>query len=166
MTVVGLGAWCDYVTEDEFRQKFRSPTPPPEVNEHRDGYAPLWRLSGPAVEEEIQHFRRGLSFRVHEFAVLADGRRLTLSDDRGYSTSAHVAGGSAALDPWAFTTRESVEADVLTTVRPDEDGTDEEHPWEWLAQRLHDLGVDVSPAQLRTLPYDVELSDRLRARLP
>lgn len=166
MTVVGLGAWCDYVTEDEYRQGFDSPTPAPETSDHRGGYATRSRLPGPMVEEALQHFRLGLSFRVHEFAVLADGRRLTLRDDLGFSTRARVAGGSDPLDQWAFMTPESVEADVRTTVLPDEDGTGEEHPWEWLAQLLHDLGVDVSPEHLRTLPYDVELSDRLHARLP
>ena len=66
MTVVGLGAWCDVVTEDEYRER-------------------LVREGWPAgeVENLLEAFRQGLSFGVHEFADLAGGRRLTLRDDRG-----------------------------------------------------------------------------------
>jgi hypothetical protein len=117
--VVGLGAWCEYVSED----------------------------------------RRGASFRVQEFAVLADGPRLTLSNDRGFSSS------TSHGDHWASLTLEHLEADVPTTVVPDEDDTGEEHPWAWLADRLRTHGVDVSPEELKQLPYEVVFSERLRDRL-
>ena len=70
-TVVGLGAWCDFVTPDEYRQRLV-----------RDGWrATVERQSGarahPApfapgsteeVEELVEDFKQGLSFVVHEFA--------------------------------------------------------------------------------------------------
>ena len=111
----------------------------------------------------------GLSFRVHEFAVLADGRRITLSHDldgpSGFSSSTHGVGQPDPLDPWAFVTLEGLEASVRTTVLPDEDDTQDEHPWEWLGQRLQANGIDASPEQLEELPYDVVFSERLRARV-
>ena len=71
MTVVGLGAWCDYVTEDEYRQE-------------------LVGNGWPAreIENLIEDFNQGVSFVVHEFADLSDGRRLTLHEERGFSTFA------------------------------------------------------------------------------
>jgi hypothetical protein len=68
VTVVGLGAWCDFVTEDEYRRRLV-----------RDGW--------PAgeVENFVKDFKHGVSFVVHEFADLADGRRLTLHEERGFT---------------------------------------------------------------------------------
>lgn len=119
MTVVRLGAWCDYSAE-------------------QDG--------------------RSAAFDVHEFAVLADGRRLTLHSERGFSLS-------AGDDPWHYITLESLERDVRTTVLPDDEDTDNEHPWEWLAELVHAHGIEVSPDELRRVPYDVVFSERVRSRL-
>jgi hypothetical protein len=153
MKVVGLGAWCDYVTEDEYRERRAGAGPPSEDGEQ----VPAPGLA-PVVEEEIQHFRRGASFDVHEFAVLANGRRLTLHSERGF-------GVSGPIDIWTHLTAASLEADVRTTVLPDDDDTGDDHPWEWLAGLLRAHGVEVSPEQLRTVPYTVEFSRRLSQRL-
>jgi len=110
------------------------------------------------VPDELSTASPGsVSFDVHEFAVLADGRRLVLHRERGFSLS-------GPSDPWAFLTAASIEADVRTTVLPDEDGPDE-HPYAWLAGLLHAHGVTASAQQLRAVPYVVELSDRVRQRL-
>ena len=98
-----------------------------------------------------------VSFDVQEFAELTDGRRLVLHRERGFSLSGGV-------DPWAFLTAASLEADVRTTVLPDEDGPDE-HPYAWLSGLLREHGVEASAEQLRTVPYVVELSERVRQRL-
>ena len=137
MTVVRLVAWCDYVTEDEYRHELSCSS-----------------LPAVAVDDALKHFRRGASFRVQEFAVLADGRRLPLGDERGFS------GGT-----WPFATLENLEADVRTTVLPDDDETDDEHPWTWLAERLHTHGVVAGAEQLKPLPYDVVFSRRVLARV-
>ncbi len=50
----------------------------------------------------------GWTSNVHEFAVLDDGRRLTLHQNRGFSTSA------------THLTAEHVDSSVLTTVLPDD----------------------------------------------
>lgn len=147
MTVVGLGAWCDFVTEDELRQRLAD-----------DG------CSADEVEQDAENFKRGASFRVHEFADMADGRRLTLHEERGFSMVVKVTGQSAPGEPWQSLTLEALERDVRTTVLPDDD-TPDEHPWEWLAGLLRTHGVEASPDELRFLPYDVVFSQRLRARV-
>jgi hypothetical protein len=61
-------------------------------------------------------------------------------------------------------TLEVLEAEVRTTVLPDDDEPEDEHPWAWLAEQLHRHGVDTTADQLERLPYDVEFSRRLLAR--
>ena len=60
---------------------------------------------------------------------------------------------------------ENLERDVRTTVLPDDDDTQDEHPWEWLAELLRLHGVEVTAEELRLVPYDVEFSQRVRARV-
>lgn len=159
MTVVGLVAWCDYVTEDEYRRRLERDSAPLPVSAGRDGEpSPGWApINAEAIPEAIESFPRGLSFQVQEFALLSDGRRITLHDERGYSTS-------GPEDPWRFQTSESIEADVRTTVLPDDDDG-EEHPWEWLVELLQAQGVDASVEELKQVPYRVELSQRLHDKL-
>ena len=94
---------------------------------------------------------------MQEFADLDDGRRITLHDERGYSTS-------SPGDPKQFQTSESIEADVRTTVLPDDDDG-EEHPWEWLVELLQAQGVDASVEELKQVTYHVEFSQRLHDKL-
>jgi hypothetical protein len=54
---------------------------------------------------------------------------------------------------------------VRTTVLPDDDDTQDEHPWEWLAELLHVHDVEATAEELRLLPYHVVFSERLRARV-
>ena len=105
-----------------------------------------------------------ISFVVHEFAVLSDGRRVTLHTDRGFSGSVRTTDGQV-LDPWTGLTRESIEHDVRNVVLPDEDDTGDEHPYEWLRELLLHHGVDAPVEHLRSAPYTVELSDRLERLL-
>jgi hypothetical protein len=164
--VVGLGAWCDFVTEDEYRHHLQEQASlPDEVDEAADRSQleprpAVWRPNPDEIEAEIRHFRRGISFRVVEFATLADGRRLTPDEDRGFGMS-----GPPLADLLADLTLEGLEADVRSTVLPDNDDTQDEHDWEWLAECLRNSGVQVSPHDLQGLPYDVAFSERLRARM-
>ncbi len=144
MTVVRLGAWCDVKTEDEYR---------------RDLVA--LRMPADEIEQALEHFKHGASFDVQEFAVLADGSRLTLHSERGFNVSANT---GSTVDLWSHLTAEILERDVLTAVLPDDDSADE-HPWEWLAGLLSGHGVDASPDELTLVPYDVVFSPRLQALL-
>jgi hypothetical protein len=149
MAVVGLGAWCDFVTEDEYRRRLV-----------RDG----WPID--EIENLIEDFNQGVSFAVHEFADLADGQRITLHTERGFTMSTGASRGSRPRDNWRSVTLERLQRDVLTTVLPDDaEESQEEHPWEWLAELLRVHGVEATPDELRRLPYQVVFSDRLRARL-
>ncbi len=151
MTVVRLGAWCDFVTEDEYRQRLV-----------KEG------LPADEIENLVEDSKQGVTFNVHEFAELADGRRLTLHEERGF-TSFTVASSSTGRPPpgdqWHYLTLENLERDVRTTVLPDDDDTQDEHPWEWLSELLQVHGVEATAQELRLLPYDVVFSERLRARL-
>ena len=128
MTVVALQAWCDYVTENEYRDELAGSS-----------------LPAHAVDHALETFRRAVSFRVQEFAVLADGRRLALVAERRFSVVVHATGRSEPVDPWPFLTLERLAADVRTTVLADDGDSTQEHPWEWLAARVRDHGVDASP---------------------
>ena len=162
VAVVGLGAWCDFVTPDEYRQRLvrRMARDVERQSGARDHPAPFAPRSTEEVEKLVEDFKQGLSFDVHEFADLADGRRLTLRDDLGFTS-----GGPAPSAQWHHLKLEQLERDVLTTVLPDEDDTREQHPWEVLALLLRLQGVEVTGEELRLLPYDVVLSERLRARV-
>lgn len=95
-----------------------------------------------------------MNIDVQEFAVLDDGRRLTLHHDRGFSTSA------------THMTADHAERSVLTTVLPDDaEVTGEDHPWEWLASLIRNHGIAVTPERLKTVPYVVEFGPRLSALL-
>lgn len=155
MTVVGLGAWCDIVTEDEYRRATAYPVGVPV--EAGDEYA---GVLGPAdYLGTPKESGTTLRFSVREFAILADGRGLTLHDERGFGLS------SGAENPWRSVTPESLKRDVRTTVLPDEDDPEDEHPYDWLADLLRAHEVEASPQHLRTVPYAVEFSRRLQGLL-
>ena len=50
---------------------------------------------------------------------------------------------------------------MRTTVLPDDDDTQDEHPWERLSELLQVHGVEATAQELRLLPYDVVFSERL-----
>ncbi len=114
--------------------------------------------------EEDHSSPGGASFRVSEFAVLADGRRLTLHNERGFTSWLRTSGQRQLMDPWMHLSRESVEADVRSVVLPDDDFPEDEHPYEWLRELLLPHGIEMAVEQLRSLPYTVEFSDRLERR--
>jgi len=96
----------------------------------------------------------------HE-AVLTSGRRLLLLDDRGWASN----------QPWAAASAGDIEATARTVVGPDEpapgrsrEEQDAGH-WGHLARTLQGYGVAVDARELRRLPHDVVLSDRLLARI-
>jgi hypothetical protein len=94
--------------------------------------------------------------RRAKYALLSDGREVTLLDDRGWTTSAPL--GEISLTHFV--------RNVYTVVLPDDaEETGEEHEWQRFEQRLREAGVAVTPDELRALPYRVILGDRLRSRL-
>jgi hypothetical protein len=117
----------------------------------------------------------------HE-AVLLDGRRVLLLDDRGWSSSLRTAfhAGDASdrdarreqqPDIWAMTSVEDIEQEARMVVGSDEpsDGFSQEDAeqghWAYLSDVLRQHGVVVDALELRRLPHDVVLSERLLARV-
>jgi hypothetical protein len=116
---------------------------------------------------------------LHE-AVLEDGRRVLLLDDRGWTSSALRAswgevpdGDSSREQPdiWAVTSVEDIEETARVVVGPDEppDGHSQEEMhashWAYVADVLRQSGVVVDAEDLKRLPHDVVLSERLLARI-
>ena len=106
-----------------------------------------------------------MSVSARHEAQLADGRRVLLLDDRGWSSSGNVP------DIWAATTVEDIEETARSVVGPDEPfaGRSQEHMeaehWAYLAGVLRERGVVVDAVRPRGLPHDVVLSEPLLARL-
>ncbi|UTT66245.1 hypothetical protein NMQ01_00565 [Janibacter sp. CX7] len=107
---------------------------------------------------------RSMSVSALHLAVLDDGTRRILLDDRGWS-----AGGPDGL--WERMTVEEIAETAVTVVGPDEPDEDltpddmAQAHWEYLAEHLRTQGVAARAAELSRLQHDVDLSQRLRARL-
>lgn len=117
-----------------------------------------------------------MSFSAHHEAVLEDGRHLLLLDDRGWSSSlVRTTGDSDSArdvpDFWATTSREEIEETTRFVVGPDEpfggrsQADMERDHWADLAGTLRQQGVAADAEELKGLPHDVVLSERVLALL-
>lgn len=80
--------------------------------------------------------------------MLDDGREVTLSDDRGWTTTAS----------WETLSVAHAVRNIDTAVLPDDaETTAEMQEWPLFTRRLREAGVVVDVEALRTLPYDVVL---------
>jgi len=117
-----------------------------------------------------------MSFSARHEAVLEDDRHLLLLDDRGWSTSLlRTTGDSDSArdvpDFWATTSREEIEETTRFVVGPDEpfggrsqEDMERDH-WAYLAGIVREQGVAADADELKSLPHDVVLSERLLALL-
>jgi hypothetical protein len=129
-----------------------------------------WTEARPGAGEDVDRPRISVSAR-HE-AVLDDGGRLLLLDDRGWTEELRGAGADEFDDLWALTPERDIVETARMVVGPDEplrgrsqDEIETDH-WNALTEILHAHGAVVDADELRRLPHDVVLSERLRARLP
>ncbi|MDX6592418.1 MAG: hypothetical protein QOJ13_1614 [Gaiellales bacterium] len=137
----------------------------PEHVERQAGWHPVpGRLADQPADPS------SISFSARHEAVLDDGRRVLLLDDRGWVETLSGAGASELPGrelPW--------EHDIAETARmvvgPDEpfgghsqDDMETDH-WNALAETLRGHNVTVDPADLRQLPHDVQLGERILERL-
>ena len=115
---------------------------------------------------------RRLSVSARLEAVLADGTRILLLDDRGWSVSesrsVSRSSREAETPSWSV---EDIEETARFVVGPDEAFGDRslqdmaaDH-WGRLAGICREHGVPVDGAALERLPHDVVLGERLLARL-
>jgi hypothetical protein len=119
---------------------------------------------GAICDLEAQRFpdARSQSFSVSEFVTLADGRRVILHRDRGFTIG--LGSRSERYDDLrAHATRDNLIQDVLNVVLPDddEDAAVEAHPWSWLAELARARGLKVTAEDLRGLEYEVVLTDKV-----
>lgn len=117
--------------------------------------ADLRRYADPDEYEGAAHVE------IVEVAVLDDGAAVVLSET-GWSSMPQ---GISLEEYWDWLTVESVTREVLTAVLPDDDNDPDPHPYDELAVVLVESGLDVTADELRAVPYEVRLSDRLRERL-
>jgi len=126
---------------------------------------------------------RQMAFSARHEAVLLDGQRVLLLDDRGWSFSSLItafqAGDASDRDStreqqpdiWAMTSVEEIEQTARIVVGPDEpfEGSSQEDAEQghcaYLSDVLRQHGVVVDALDLRRLPHDVVLSERLLARV-
>ena len=120
---------------------------------------------------------RQMAFSARHEAVLLDGRRVLLLDDRGWSWSSLITVQAGDRDSrreqqpdiWAMTSVEEIEQTARVVVGPDEpfEGSSQEDAeqghWAYLSDVLRQHGVVVDALDLRRLPHDVVLSERLLA---
>jgi hypothetical protein len=103
----------------------------------------------------------GHSVSVRHDAVLSDGHQVVLLDDRGWSSSQSVDGE----------TIDEVKRTARVVVGPDEPGPGrtrtemEANHWATLERKLENAGIRTGGVDLKALPHEVVLSDRLRRRL-
>jgi hypothetical protein len=124
---------------------------------------------------------RQISVSARHEAVLVDGRRVLLLGDRGWSSSlgafwvGEVPDGDSwredMPDTWAVTSVEAIEETARVVVGPDEpfDGRSqadmEADHWAYLTAVLRRQGIVADALELRRLPHDVVLIERLLARV-
>lgn len=102
------------------------------------------------------------NFSVSEFVTLEDGRRVILHEDRGFTTALRSTGRSDPGELREHMTIESLTRDVLNVVLPDEDESAEDHPYSWLADLARARGLRATADGLRSLPYEVTFTDKVR----
>jgi hypothetical protein len=117
------------------------------------------------VNDRVRHARQ-MSLSARHEAVLADGRRVLLLDDRGWASS--LRGGH---DIWGVTSVDDIKEEARVVVGPDEpfggrsqEEMESDH-WAYLSQILRQQGVNISAGELAGVPHDVVLSERVLARV-
>ena len=124
---------------------------------------------------------RSMSVSARHEAVLADGRRVVLLADRGWAGQLNVAWYHEPSEQerrdverrgiWEFERVEEMKREARFVVGPDEpfggrtQADMEADHWDALARVLHEQGVAVEATELTALPHDVELSERVLARI-
>lgn len=111
----------------------------------------------------IRNPGRSLDFDLEEFVDAADGSRLVLHDDRGWST--HI---QSTIDDPSLThplTVDDVVRGTFTTLLPDGHEPSDTHDWQRLVRLLTTHDTHVTVDELRSLPYTLMFGPRLRTAL-
>lgn len=149
---------------------------PPEMRYEHDHMNAVTRLVTFVDLREGVGDAHQMSVSARHEAELLDGRRVLLLDDRGWSSRTLTASWAGELpeeqpDMGATTSIEEIEETARAVVGPDEpfEGSSPEDAesghWTYLSDVLRRHGVVVDPLDLKRLPHDVVLSERLLARV-
>ena len=147
------------IRDDSTEDPRTSAAPDPSQAARRTGWA---AVNGPPRRNVGA---RQMSVSARHEALLVDGRRVLLLDDRGWTASGNVP------DIWAMTSVEEIEETARFVVGPDEPFAERSHEdmetdhWASLSEVLRQQGVVIDARELKRLPHDVVLSERLLARL-
>ena len=127
---------------------------------------------------DVQADAHTMSVSARHEAVLADGRRVLLLDGRGWTSALKRMQlpddgvmREDATDIWAVTSVEEIERSARTVVGPDEPFAGftreelEAGHWDHLSDVLRRHGVVADARELKRLPHDVVLTERLLARI-
>jgi len=115
------------------------------------------------ADDEVPDARQ-ISVSARHEAVLVNGRRVLLLDDRGWSAS-------GPPNIWAITSVKDIVDTARAVVGPDEPFGGRSHQdmeadhWAQLAEVLEGHGIAADALDLKRLPHDVVLSERLLARV-
>lgn len=107
---------------------------------------------------------RQMSVSARHEALLSNGRRVLLLDDRGWSVS-------GPPNIWVRTSVEDMEDTARMVVGPDEPFNEHSYEdmaadhWAELTEALRQQGVVVDALELKRVRHDVVLSERLLARI-
>jgi hypothetical protein len=147
------------IRDDSTEDPRTSAAPNPSQAVRRTGWAAVDR---PSTRNEGA---RQMSVSARHEALLVDGGRVLLLDDRGWTASGNVP------DIWAVTSVEDIEETARFVVGPDEpfaglsqEDMEADH-WASLSDVLRRQGVVVDARELQRLPHDVVLGERLLARV-
>ena len=116
------------------------------------------------------HARR-ISISARHAAVLDDGSRVILLDERGWTEELRGPGADEVSDISVGASEDDIARTARDIVGPDEPYGDRSHEHTadghraTLAEMLRAQGVTADAEELRLLPHDVVLSDRLRGRI-
>jgi hypothetical protein len=127
------------------------------------------------VDLRAEHLHQ-VSFSARHEAVLSDRRRVLLLDDRGWTSSALIAVGpdgtrSKSGASWDGTSVEEIEETARIVVCPDEAANEDSQEdaeiahWDHLARVLRREGITADAADLKLLPHEVVLSERLLSKI-
>jgi hypothetical protein len=114
------------------------------------------------VVELDERDQSGHSARAHLYVLLSNGERLVLLDDRGWSS------GAASIGQLG---RRDIEDTARTVVGPDgpcpgeNDEQMEARYWASMERKVLEAGFGAEAAELKALPHEVEIGQRLRHHL-
>lgn len=105
-----------------------------------------------------------LHFHVQEYLKIENvDTAIVLSDDRGFTLSPAISTNPDEEPSQAITVNE-IERCVRNCVLPDEPAL-EDHPYEELARIACKQGFEVTADMLRSIPYQIKISEELKNQL-